>query len=284
MQDTSYASIVSAGVVKVGAALNIDNGGYLNATRANASHLKAGNSENVLLTPAIQDTSTYYALSKLAGVDLANETVTVGTYPDTSKTAIRSMIGAVGFTDYASQNTAGVVKIYGGGLVMDNTGKLVINPATTTNCKDGSAYSSPITPNHQHDAVFYGLSKLAGEDLRNSDTPVGTYPQNAKTAIQTMLGIEADIPLIETVSGTTPSITGMPNVRYICGEVSSISITPPASGSMTVRFDSGSTATVLTVPNTVKFPAWFDATSLDINTTYEIMITDGVYGAVMSWA
>ena len=72
---------------------------------------------------------------------------------------------------------------------------------------------------------------------------------------------------------------------YICSDtVSTISLTPPASGSMVVRFHSGSTATVLTVPNTVEFPAWFDETSLDTYTTYEIIITDGVYGGVMSWA
>lgn len=106
-----------------------------------------------------------------------------------------------------------------------------------------------------------------------------------------MLGIdlasiasEVEIPLVETVSGTTPSITGQPNTRYTCGEVSTISITPPASGTVDVIFESGSTAAVLTVPNTVKWPAWFDATALETNTIYEILITDGVYGAVMTWA
>lgn len=50
-----------------------------------------------------------------------------------------------------------------------------------------------------------------------------------------------------------------------------------------MRFTSGSTATVLTLPNTVKLPEWFDASGLDANTIYEINISDGVYGAVMSW-
>lgn len=90
--------------------------------------------------------------------------------------------------------------------------------------------------------------------------------------------------LEETITGSTPSITAFPNVRYKCGEVATLSITPPASGSCEVFFTSGSTATLLTVPNTVKFPAWFDATSLETNTIYDIIITDGVYGAVMSWA
>ena len=87
----------------------------------------------------------------------------------------------------------------------------------------------------------------------------------------------------QNVSGTTPSITGVSGMRYICGEVSTLSITPPASGIIDVIFTSGSTPTVLTVPSTVKFPEWFDPTSLVANTTYEINIADGVYGAVMAW-
>ena len=74
------------------------------------------------------------------------------------------------------------------------------------------------------------------------------------------------------------------NTRYVCGEVTSLSFTPPASGISIVRFTSGSTVTVLTLPSTVKFPEWFDPTSLETNTIYEICVTDGVYGAVMSWA
>ena len=86
-----------------------------------------------------------------------------------------------------------------------------------------------------------------------------------------------------TVSGSTPSITGVAGFRYICGECSTISITPPQSGCIDVVFTSGSTATVLTVPNTMKFPSWFNSQSLDANTTYEINIMDGVYGVVTAW-
>jgi hypothetical protein len=41
-----------------------------------------------MLSPGRQHESIYYGLSKLAGVNLASETVTLGTYPDTSKAAI----------------------------------------------------------------------------------------------------------------------------------------------------------------------------------------------------
>ena len=99
-----------------------------------------------------------------------------------------------------------------------------------------------------------------------------------------MLGIQASTELVEEVSGANPTITASPNVRYMCGTLTTLEIVPPSAGSCEVIFESGSTATVLTVPNTVKFPAWFDATDLDSNSIYEIIITDGVYGAVMSWA
>lgn len=97
------------------------------------------------------------------------------------------------------------------------------------------------------------------------------------------LGIQPGVGYVETVSGTTPTITGQANTRYVCGEVSTISITPPANGSCIVRFTSGTTATVMTVPNTVKWPDWFDATALESNTVYEVCIEDGVYGGAIWW-
>ena len=85
------------------------------------------------------------------------------------------------------------------------------------------------------------------------------------------------------VSGTTPVINAVANARYVCGEVTSIDFAPSASGICDVIFTSGSTVAVLTLPSTVMLPDWFDATSLEPDTTYEISIVDGVYGAVMVW-
>lgn len=156
---------------------------------------------------------------------------------------------------------------------------------TDDQIKGGTQTSRAIAPVNQHKAVFYGLAKAAGDTTQSSsDNAVGTYTSGAKTAIQAMLGVEPGVTLIETVSGTTPTITALPNVRYNCGEVSTISITPPANGTCDIFFTSGSTAAVLTVPSTVKWPAWFDATALETDMIYEIMITDGVYGSVMTWA
>lgn len=88
------------------------------------------------------------------------------------------------------------------------------------------------------------------------------------------------------VNGTTPTITALPGVRYVCGEVSTLDITLPASGCVDVVFESGSTPTVLTVtpPSgvTVKWANGIDLTALQANTTYEINIADGL-GVAASW-
>ena len=145
--------------------------------------------------------------------------------------------------------------------------------------KAGSSAASAVTPAKQDKSVFYGLAKVAGADMASlSGETVGVYPETQKSAISDML----NAPVV--VSGSTPSIICKSGIRYVCGECSTLSITPPQSGCIDVMFISGSTATVLTVPNTVKWPAWFDPTDLDSNCTYEINILDGVYGAVSAWA
>lgn len=85
---------------------------------------------------------------------------------------------------------------------------------------------------------------------------------------------------VVNVSGSNPTITAEYNKRYVCGEVSTLTITPAAQGCTDVLFTSGTTPTVLNLPNTVKMPSWF---SVEASKTYEINILDGVYGSVMSW-
>ena len=84
-------------------------------------------------------------------------------------------------------------------------------------------------------------------------------------------------------SSATPTINAVPNGRYVCtaSAVTELSFTPSASGICSVRFKSGTTPTVLTIPNTVKMPPWWNGCSA--NTFYEISIADGVYGAVGVW-
>lgn len=184
----------------------------------------------------------------------------------------------------AGASTLGGIKVDGYGVIVNSeTGLLTTDPATGANVKAGSAGYKPLTPGHQHEAAFFGLAKAAGDATQSeSNNAVGTYTESAKSKISEMLGGSV------AVSGSTPSITAQPGIRYVCGEVSTLDITLPASGIVDVVFESGSTATVLTVtPPTgvtaVKWANGFDPTSLEANTTYEINIEDGKLGVAMAW-
>ena len=154
--------------------------------------------------------------------------------------------------------------------------------ANSNQTKAGSSTLRYISPSMQHESVFWGLSKVAGVNL-SSDTSVvvGTYPELSKSAISNMLNSP------ETISGTNPSIVAKSGIRYVCGEVSTLSITVPSSGIIDVVFTSGTTPTTLTIvpPTgmTMKWANGFDPTSLSANTTYEINIMDGCYGVVCEW-
>ena len=84
-----------------------------------------------------------------------------------------------------------------------------------------------------------------------------------------------------SVTGTTPTIVAKSGIRYVCGEVATLDFTPSQTGICDVVFTSGNTPTVVTLPSTVKFPD--GSFTAEADTTYEINILDGVYGAVMAW-
>lgn len=161
-----------------------------------------------------------------------------------------------------------------------------------------------------HNPTEYGnaLSQLNQDisDLSNTVDGKYTKPSGGIPASDLASGVIPDvsgfytkpsggIPLsdlasnVQNVSGTTPTITGVSGMRYICGEVSTLSITAPESGCIDVIFTSGSTPTVLTVTSAktgvtaIKWMNGFDPTSLDANTTYEINILDGELGVSGSW-
>lgn len=84
----------------------------------------------------------------------------------------------------------------------------------------------------------------------------------------------------ETVSGTSVNLDPEIGYRYVCGELTALTVTSsPSTGGWSVRFTSGSTATVLTMPNTVVMPDGFD---VEANAVYEINVLDD-YALVASW-
>lgn len=167
------------------------------------------------------------------------------------------------------------------GIRMDaNDHSLYLQYAQLSIIKPGGHSFVVITPAYQHYSAFYGLAKIAGYDEKNSTLPAGQYTENAKSAIHEMLNGSVE------VTGTTPVITALPGIRYVCGEVATLDVTLPASGCIDVIFESGSTSTVLTVTPptgvTVRWANGFDPNNLEANTMYEINILDGL-GVAMTW-
>ena len=290
VKDTDKATTQKRGLVKIdpnfGVALrDSPYEDVLMINRASDEEIKLGNHYRKPIVSVNQHKAVFYGLAKAAGDTTQSQSDNaIGTYTTEAKTAIRTMIDAVGKTDYATANIPGLVKPGSGIALEASTGKIYMDNASDTQIKGGTATNIAIPPFRQHSAVFYGLTKAAGVDMASSSNAVGTYTEAAKTAIRGMLGIDGSAAIVEQVTGTAPTIIGMPNVRYVCGEVSLLTITPPACGSIEVIFTSGSTASTLTVPNSVKWPAWFEAEELDSNMIYDIIITDAAYGAVMAWA
>lgn len=183
----------------------------------------------------------------------------------------------------ATSAAAGVVKVNSTKGITISNGVLGISEVGSSPVRQGITRDYAITPFYQHSAAFYGLAKAAGDTTQSaSANAVGTYTETAKSKIHDMLNAP------ETVTGTTPTITAMAGVQYVCGEVSTLDITLPASGCVDIVFESGSSPTILTVTpptgKTMQWPEWFDPTALDTNTTYELNIMNGSLGVVALWS
>lgn len=85
-----------------------------------------------------------------------------------------------------------------------------------------------------------------------------------------------------TVPGTTVSILPLPNNRYECGEITSltISVSPPEKGEYSIVFTSGATPTTTTIPHTI---LGLESFAAEANTLYEINVLDN-RAVVGSWA
>ena len=226
--------------------------------------------------------TTGQVLKKASGTDYDTEWTTPepGGVQDVQVNGVSVVSDGVANVPIATSSRLGAVR-QGVGLNINPGGELYIPQATDAQMKAGTAVYSAVNIGKQHQAVFYGLPKAAGDTTQSaSSNPVGTYTDSAKSAIQTMLNSPVSI------SGTTPTITALSGIRYVCGEVATLDITLPASGIVDVVFESGSTATVLTItpPSgvTLKWANGFDPTALEANTTYEINIADGL-GVAASW-
>ena len=112
----------------------------------------------------------------------------------------------------------------------------------------------------------------------------GAQGPQGETGAQGPQGPAGESGVYPVVSSSSQSQELSPNTFYLFGEMSSLSVTlgTPTSGEVNeyvFQFTSGSTATQLTVPQTVSFPATL---SIEANKTYQISIVNNL-GLVQSW-
>lgn len=107
----------------------------------------------------------------------------------------------------------GAANIQAGSGLQIVDGKIATNKASDDIIKTAVHNYRPIVPANQHTAVFYGLTKAAGVNMYGSSNPVGTYTDEAKAAIQTML----DVPSNATVTSAIGTAIG--NVHQFSIEV-----------------------------------------------------------------
>lgn len=101
----------------------------------------------------------------------------------------------------ATSSIPGTVKVSDGyGLYMRGDGNIAIQNAGSNEIKGGNNGVRPVSPVRQHEATFYGLTKAAGVDMASSNNAVGTYTDESKAAIQSMLGISNMIAPVESDS------------------------------------------------------------------------------------
>lgn len=88
-------------------------------------------------------------------------------------------------------------------------------------------------------------------------------------------------PIVNTLSGTTPTITPADNNIYNCGELTSLTVSnPPATGAYSIVFTSGATATVASGFSTI---IGLESFTPEANTIYEINVLNN-RAVVGSWA
>lgn len=135
----------------------------------------------------------------------------------------------------ASSNEFGVIKL-GDTLSINAANKVNAKSSSSTVVKIGAASGSFITPEHQHEATFYGLAKAAGHNEKDSAESLGTYTDEAKTAIQNMLDVpsKSDIPEVPVhdvqVNGISVLQDGVANVPVASGTVYGVARVSGAMG------------------------------------------------------
>lgn len=173
-----FSPIVTVTQTQTGATISItDKAGTTTAQISNGA--KGDPGDDYVLT--VQDKAEI-AQQAAAEVDVPVQDVQV------NGTSILNAQGVANVPE-ANENVPGVSKLKSSYGIRLRNGCLAIEPAAQGNIKDADNSAKPIVSTNAHVAAFYGLARAAGKDMASSSNPVGTYTDEAKVAIQKMLGI-----------------------------------------------------------------------------------------------
>jgi len=236
--DNGVASIEAATSSKAGVVIvNPSYGMYMTNRHIviqpqNDATIKNGTWSYGAITPSTQHKSAFYGLAKAAGDTTQSQSDNaVGSYTDDAKAAIQTMLDVPSKSDIPEVpvqdvrvNDASIVNdgtanvALGSGLTsmvnpLTNIQTLVVQSANSTRIKNGTELFYPIAPARQHESTFYGLAKAAGDTSQSvSSNTVGTYTNEAKAAIQSMLDVPSNTDLAQAISDVEEKIQHM----YIC--------------------------------------------------------------------
>ena len=137
-------------------------------------------------------------------------------------------------------------------------------------------------PQSREEILLQQILESGGGGGGGSSNAVLYTPQSLTDSqkAQARANIGAASEVREAVSGTSVNMDPEIGYRYVCGELTALTVdSSPGTGGWSVRVTSGSTATVLTMPNTVVMPDGFE---VEASTVYEINVLDN-YALVASW-
>ena len=175
------ANANTLGVIMVGSGLSIGTTGVLRPLTASAAQIQEGTNLYTPITPSNHDASTFYGLSKVAGADLANATVTVGTYPDASKAAIQTMLGIDSLlAPKESDLIADQAYAVGDTFMMDGklykvTTAIAEGGAITTDGANANCEITNVSGHFVHDVQANGTSVLSNGVANIPNTSLTNY-------------------------------------------------------------------------------------------------------------
>jgi len=195
----------------------------------------------------IVEIPTYEEFEEVAqDVDEIKSQVEDGVINDVQINGTSIVQNGVANVPIAGDNSAGVIKSTNGSngiFVNQSNGYIGISKATNVEAKAGTNNYKPIVPSGQHESTFYGLAKAAGDATQSaSSNAVGAYTDEAKVAIQKMLGVnrafelineinvDADIPVASPLTINTDS-----NSESFALDAVNVFIIVPATSSTTMN-------------------------------------------------